>query len=206
MKFGDYEIQVTERANCRRIVLHAKASEDYLTMSVPPRTTRREIMAFLERNRAWIEAHGKKHSDWVPQYAPGEVHCALGQRVVLGQNGIPSGKAFLQWRAEQLMQIVKALFPAWQARMGVQARNVRFRDMKSRWGSCQVVTHDITLNARLVMVPPECVEYVVVHELCHIIVPNHSPAFHDAMSRFMPDWKARRKLLNTFDTQPRPHA
>lgn len=73
---------------------------------------------------------------------------------------------------------------------------LRLRTMRSRWGSCQVHTGAITLNRRLLAAPPECIDYVVLHELCHCVQPDHSPAFHQLMTARMPDWKARRALLN----------
>ena len=88
--------------------------------------------------------------------------------------------------------------------MGVQAGSIRFREMVSRWGSCQTVTGHITLNLRLGLVPPECMEYVLVHELCHLLHPDHSAAFHDELTCLMPDWEARKRRLNAFDLRPLP--
>ena len=67
--------------------------------------------------------------------------------------------------------------------------------MKSRWGSCQPSTGRICINTVLAICPPECLEYVVVHELCHLLVPGHGPDFHAIMDRVMPDWKQRRAKL-----------
>ncbi len=78
---------------------------------------------------------------------------------------------------------------------------VRFRRMKSRWGSCRVdpagTDYAITLNSRLLLYPPACAEYVMVHELAHILQPDHSPAFYAVVASVMPDWQERRALLRT---------
>ena len=204
MRFGEYEVRVTPRKGCKRIILRTKPGEDWLNMSVPWRTTQRDILKFLEEHRSWIEAHAKKASVWTPAFVPGERHMLFGEYVTLGQGGVPVGEAFLTWRGSLLMERAMALIGQWAPRMGVAPRRIRLRDMSSRWGSCQTVTHDITLNARLGMKPQVCLEYVVVHELCHLIHPDHSPAFHAEMTRFLPDWKARRTLLNRIDTSPLP--
>lgn len=80
--------------------------------------------------------------------------------------------------------------------MGVAWPEIRFRRMTGRWGSCQPSRGVITFATGLVHARAECTEYVVTHEFCHFIHPDHSPAFHALMTRLMPDWRARKKLLN----------
>lgn len=99
-----------------------------------------------------------------------------------------------EWR-EVVSACVPALVEAWEPVMGVKAGSLVYRNMKSRWGSCQPATGRICINIRLALYPPECLEYVVVHELCHLLVPGHGVQFHALMDRFMPDWKERRAKL-----------
>ena len=80
---------------------------------------------------------------------------------------------------------------------GVDYPELRTRRMTSRWGSCQPYRGVVTLNSRLIETPRCCIEYVVTHEFCHFIHPDHSKAFHALMTRLMPDWKQRKKLLNS---------
>lgn len=82
---------------------------------------------------------------------------------------------------------------------GVTIPRLRIRAMKTRWGSCTPHHHVITLNTRLIEAPRECIAYVVLHELCHFVYPNHSAQFHALVASFMPDWKARKKRLNNGD-------
>ena len=77
---------------------------------------------------------------------------------------------------------------------GIEFPQIRFRTMKSRWGSCQPKTKVITLNRQLIMYPMEFIEYVVVHELAHFLQPNHSPAFYEKVAEILPDWKVRSKM------------
>ena len=92
-------------------------------------------------------------------------------------------------------EILDEVYPAFIP-YGIARPKVRIRTMKSCWGSCLVNKGIITLNRKLLMKPKECIEYVVVHELCHFIHPNHSKQFYSFMEQFMPDWKERKARLN----------
>jgi predicted metal-dependent hydrolase len=83
----------------------------------------------------------------------------------------------------------------WAEVMQVEPMNVRVRDQRRRWGSCSS-KGNINFNFRLVMMPPDIIDYVVVHELAHMRVPNHSRAFWDEVARFVPDYAERRARLN----------
>lgn len=80
--------------------------------------------------------------------------------------------------------------------VGEHANDWRLRRMKTRWGSCSVESRRIRLNVELASKPPECLDYVAIHELCHLIEPNHGPGFHALMDKFRPDWRDVRKTLN----------
>ena len=92
-------------------------------------------------------------------------------------------------------EILDEVYPAFIP-YGIVRPKLRIRTMKSCWGSCLVNKGIITLNRKLLMQPRECIEYVVVHELCHFIHPNHSKEFYKFMEQFMPDWKERKGRLN----------
>lgn len=77
---------------------------------------------------------------------------------------------------------------------------LKLRTMKSRWGSCAWARGTVTLNRRLYFAPAECLEYVALHELCHLVVHDHSPRFHALMTRLMPDWKSRKARLDRWNT------
>ena len=69
--------------------------------------------------------------------------------------------------------------------------------MTSRWGTCNTKTKKIWLSTNLAKRPIECIEYVVLHELVHTVVPNHGPDFKALLNKYMPDWKRRKELLNS---------
>ena len=90
-----------------------------------------------------------------------------------------------------------AMVAAWGVRIGVQPKRVRMRTMYSRWGSCSS-KGNINLNRALCYLPPRLAEYVVCHELVHLRVFNHSKAFKEMMSQYMPDWKTRERELKGY--------
>ena len=79
---------------------------------------------------------------------------------------------------------------------GVAMPILRIRDMETRWGSCLAKKGIITLNKRLLEAPRNCIEYVVLHEFCHFIHPNHSKHFYSFLTMLMPDWKERKSILD----------
>lgn len=205
MKFGPYEIAVTARANCRTMRLRYHPTDHRLTLSVPKRASKRAIEEFLRRNRAWIDARMQGEQPWEPAYIAGERHLLLGEYVTLGHGGVPTGEEALQrLRREALSVVLRRMLPQWEARMGVRVNRVTIREMTSRWGSCRKDRATLSINLRLAEVPEELIEQVLVHELCHLFHPNHSPAFYAEMTRYLPDWPERKKRLDRFDLRPLP--
>lgn len=84
--------------------------------------------------------------------------------------------------------------------LGLPFPELKIRKMRARWGSC-TRSAVVTLNLELVRMPLECIDYVVVHELCHLVEFNHSPRFYELQSRFTPEWKLLRKQLDDLARQ-----
>ena len=88
------------------------------------------------------------------------------------------------------------LFSKWEGVIGVNAKEWNLRDMTSRWGSCNIRQKKICLNLKLAAKSPECLEYVVVHELVHLLEGSHNHIFKSYMDRFLPDWRNIKAKLN----------
>ena len=80
--------------------------------------------------------------------------------------------------------------------MGVKVEGCSVRKMKTRWGSCTPRTRRIRINTDLAKKPPECLEYVLVHEMAHLLEPSHNPRFVALMDCYLPRWKYLRKRLS----------
>jgi predicted metal-dependent hydrolase len=100
------------------------------------------------------------------------------------------------WYREQVRSAATPLITKWQPIIGVQVARLFVRRMKTRWGSCNHRLRTIRLNTDLAKKPPECLEYLIVHEMVHIIEPTHNDHFRQPMARFMPNWQHHRNLLN----------
>lgn len=103
---------------------------------------------------------------------------------------------FLDQQCRELFsEIVSQIYPVFQ-KYGVAMPILRIRSMETRWGSCMAQKGIITLNKRLLEAPRHCIEYVVMHEFCHFIHPNHSKQYYAFLSMLMPDWQERKKVLD----------
>ena len=171
-----YTVEVTRRKNMRNVRLHVRA-DGTVGISAPYGVPQRTLEQAVERSAAWIARKREELAD-TPQ-ARAETASTEEQRA---------------WRAV-VEAAVPLLLEKWEPVIGVRAKKLAYRNMKSRWGSCQPATGRVCINTRLALYPMECLEYVVVHELVHMLEPSHNARFKALMSEFLPDWKRRQQLL-----------
>jgi predicted metal-dependent hydrolase len=100
------------------------------------------------------------------------------------------------WYREQVKEAVPPLIAKWQPLIGVRVNRFFVQRMKTRWGSCNPDAGTIRLNTELAKKPPECLEYIVVHEMLHLLEPTHNARFRTLLDRFMPKWQFHRDQLN----------
>jgi predicted metal-dependent hydrolase len=105
-------------------------------------------------------------------------------------------KLLKDWYRDELNREIPLAIHKWEQSIGVKAKDYTIRDMKTRWGTCNVREHRICLNLQLAKKTPECLEYVVVHELVHLLERSHNKIFKAYMDRFLPGWRMTRARLN----------
>ncbi len=159
------------RKDVRTIRLRVSPPEGRIEVSAPFFVTDREIEGLVRSKRAWLAEKQREVAHSV---------MARAERA--------DDAEVRAWRAA-VEAAAPVLVAKWERIMGVRAGRLAYRNMRSRWGSCQPATGRICLNVRLALYPPECLEYVVVHELAHLIVAGHGPEFHRVMDSFLPDWR-----------------
>lgn len=183
----------------------------------PVRATAKACEDILHSRAKWVLKHVTKHPP--PEklaFTQGATIPYLGQTLTLKLQTATKAKATLRagtltlatpkpsqanalaktWFKQQALKHFGTRVPYWAKRMKLAHGPIRISDAKSRWGSC---SHADTLrfNWRLLMTPPELVDYVIVHELAHVPHKNHGPHFWALVEEYMPDYKTRRKTLNT---------
>ena len=101
-----------------------------------------------------------------------------------------------EWYRAQIRHAAPALIAKWELLIGVVVGRIFVQKMKTKWGSCNSGARSIRLNAELAKKPPECLEYILVHEMVHFLVRNHDDRFNALMDRYLPSWRQARRTLN----------
>jgi predicted metal-dependent hydrolase len=197
--------------------------EGRIHISAPLHTPRQCIHNFVISRLAWIEKHRARFRR-APQAANplqnGEIHFIWGIAYILElierqgrpkivlENGrmrmfvrpddaYEKRQQFLdKWYRAILKEAASRMVEQWNSRLAVNVRQLYFRKMKSHWGSCNYIRHTIRLNTELAKKPPECLEYVILHEMIHIVEPSHNRNFYRLMDTYMSSWKIIRKKMN----------
>ncbi|MCR4805252.1 MAG: M48 family metallopeptidase [Clostridia bacterium] len=147
-----------------------------LRVSAPLFASDAQIRAFVESRLDWIKKAEKK---------------AAGRS---GRGAAPQ-RAYSKEELNAFRQRCRAAFDRWEPLVGRRASRVTLRSMKTRWGSCNAANGHVSINLRLIDMPDECLDYVVVHELCHLWEPNHGKAFWARVAAAYPDYARVRKSM-----------
>lgn len=218
------ELEFRERKRLS-ISVHPDGS---VTAIAPLHRTMDDVVNHLQRRRQWIARQRRHFEQFYPKPEPkrfvsGESHLYLGRqyRLRIGRGDTEGVKlmgryfniqvpepadisavadALENWYRSHAEAIFREKLERCQmqaATLRLSGVRLRIRRMKNRWGSCSKAG-TITLNTDLVKTPVHCIEYVIMHELCHLRIHDHSPAFFRALGRHMPDWRERKERLDRF--------
>lgn len=213
------------RKKIRSMNIYVKPPDGQVRVSVPVCTSDGIVRQFVLSHLHWIEQQRANVLARYPvyHYITGEIYPVFGvPHTLILQDGktkrscgvykkgntvimtaLPHSteeerKALFQkWQRKQLHDVISIMLHRWANTIGVEVREWHIKRMKTKWGTCNYRAHRIWLSLTLAEKPIPCVEYVVVHELCHLLEPNHSARFWEYMTQYLPDWKERRKRLNT---------
>jgi len=223
IQLGDIAVDVVLK-DIKNVHLSVHPPTGRVRISAPKRMRLDTIRVFAISKLGWIRQQQTKlraqERETPREYVERESHDVWGKRyllTVIESEGRPSvevkhNRMFLrvpprtgdrkreavleEWYREQLKEAVPPLIARWQRVLGVRVRRVFVQRMKTRWGSCNSRTCSIRLNTELAKKPRGCLEYLVVHEMIHLIEPTHNARFVALMDGAMPQWRIVREQLN----------
>jgi predicted metal-dependent hydrolase len=221
-----YPLKVIKSARRKSVAISVYNRE--IIVRTPAGSGQRLIDQALARHADWIRRQIIRDQTREPvperKYLPGETFSFLGSSYPLeidaGQNnplslsngcfhiGFKNGPAqekhtvilrrrFIAWYRQQALAYLDERLQSLISRTGLAPTGIRVRAYRSRWGSCSI-RGIISLNWKLMMAPPEVIDYVIVHELCHLAHLNHSRSFWNLVEKHMPDYKTHKTWLKDF--------
>jgi predicted metal-dependent hydrolase len=223
VKLGDIEVDVVLK-DIKNVHLSVYPPTGRVRISAPTRMNIDAVRVFAISKLDWIRQQQTKlreqERETPRNYVDRESHYVWGKRYLLtvSENDEPASialghsrmllrvrpgtdeskkQAFVEeWYRVMLKEAVPALLARWQPLLNVRVESFFVQRMKTKWGSCNQKACTIRLNSELAKKPAECLEYVLVHELVHLLEPTHNSRFVALMDRFMPKWQFHRQVLN----------
>lgn len=223
VKLGDIAMDVVLK-DIKNVHLSVHPPAGRVTISAPSHMSLDTIRVFAISKLDWIRRQQRKlqeqERETAREYLDRESHYVWGKRYLLKvteADAVPEvalrhGQMLLQvrpgstsekrqavldeWYRGQLKEAVSGLIEKWAPIMGVRVERFFVQRMKTKWGSCNPERKNIRLNSELAKKPPQCLEYIVVHELTHLLERNHNDRFIGLMDSFMPQRRQFRETLN----------
>ena len=223
IQVGEIPITVTLK-DVRNVHLSVHPPDGHVTL-VAPNSTRLDVArAYAISKLGWIreQQHNLKNQarETVRQFIERESHSLWGRRYLLtvvyrdakpsvtldhkritltvrpGSDVEERAKVFHDWHKSLLHEVVPSLIQKWEAKLGVEVTNYYLQRMKTRWGSCNHQANHIRINTEIVKKPKDLLEYVIVHEMAHLLESTHSDRFVAILSEHYPTWREARAELN----------
>lgn len=212
-----------ERKKIKNMYLKILPPEGKVHITAPLRLSEEEIKRFVITKMDWINEQQikihERHIHQEPTYTTGEEIFVWGHKLwltVIEQSGRPgisfdrdrlilkvkTGSSLEQRKRildkgyrESLEQEIPQFITKWEQIIGVKSHGFSIRDMKTRWGTCNIRTKNICLSLHLAKKSPKCLEYVVVHELVHLLESSHNSVFKGYLDHYMPEWREIKKEM-----------
>ncbi len=214
------------RKDIKNLHLAVYPPDGHVRVAVPMHISDDNVRLAVVSKLSWIKRQKQEFEDQPRQterqFISGECHFYQGKRYrleLVEHNKKPAIKLFKsgklkmvvrpnsaidvkekilnEWYRQQLKQLVSELLEKWQPVVGKTADHWGIKKMKTKWGSCNIEQRRIWLNLELAKKPPECLEYILVHELVHLYERNHNDRFKMMLEKALPNWRARQRLLNS---------
>lgn len=222
IKLGDISVEVVQK-DIKNIHLSVYPPAGAVRISAPLRMNLDTIRVFAISKLGWIKQQQQKlreqERETPREYLDRESHYLWGKRYLLQivKNArarverdhkrivlyVPAGAPLAKkaavlddWYRLQLKETAKPLIAKWEKRLGVRVDRFFVQRMKTKWGGSNPQRSTIRLNLELAKKPPQCLDYVILHEVAHFLVPDHRQRFVDLLDRHMPNWRSVRQKLN----------
>ncbi len=224
LNIGGLRVELV-RKSIKNLHLGVYPPDGRVRVAVPPTVSDEAVRLAVVIRMGWINRQREKFLQQARQsernYISGETHFHLGQRYrvrLIEQPGashvrltsdrrlelsVPEGRGrqfrervVQKWQRELLRERSQDLIIDWAARLGVEPPLIGIKRMKTKWGACNPAAKRIWLNLELIKKLPECISYLILHEVTHLIEPNHGDVFVALLDRHMPNWRTYRDELN----------
>lgn len=225
LQLGELSIEVV-RKGIKHLHLSVLPPQGRVRISAPERLSGESIRAFAVSKLPWIRRQRRKLSEQEREirrdFVDRESHYLWGNRFLLQVEEVEErprvtleGRRLhltvrpdtdrdrrealvARWYRDQVRTEAAALIARWEERLGVRVERFFVQHMKTRWGTCNPTARSIRLNTELAKKPPECLEYIVVHEMVHLLEASHGERFVALMDQHLPRWQSARDRLNRF--------
>lgn len=230
MNIDGLEVEI-ERKPIKNMHLSVYPPDGRVHLSLPDYLADDDARSYIVSKWTWIRKQqddiAAQARQTMREYVSGENHYFFGSRYILkvvyttsGANSIEvhgdamtmkirkdssverKGELMNEWYREHLKEYIGFLIDKWTGKLDERDVSWQIKIMKTQWGSCGAKKRSLLFNLELARVPKQCIEYVVVHELTHLQVQNHSKVFEALLTRRLPNWRSLRKQLNDFIALP----
>lgn len=226
IRLGDIDIVLTRKA-VKHAHLSVHPPHGRVSLVAPTGTRLEVARAFAITKLEWIRCQRKKMREQAREsprrYVERESHYLWGRRYLLSVREAQSKQAVIldhkriklvvrpgtdhdkraevihEWHRSLLHKAIPQLIKKWETVLGVSVNAYFLQRMKTKWGSCNHIAGNIRLNTELVKKPKDMLEYVIVHEMLHLIEPKHSDRFIELLSRYYPAWREARAEMNEME-------